>query len=253
MSLENRSGLKVLILAAGYATRLYPVTLDLAKPLLKIGKKSIIDFSVRELNNIKEIDEIFVVTNNKFYKDFCSWKERLNSQKKVTIINDRTKTEGSKLGAVGDIYYVIETKRINTDILVIGGDNIFEDNISKFIKFSQENSPAVSIGIYDLKSKNKAQRYGVVKINKDNKILDFEEKPQYPESSFIATCLYFFPKSTLCFLKEYVKILKLDTDKAGFYIKWLLKKTKLYGFRFRGVWFDIGQIDTYRNAQRYFA
>ena len=253
MSLFRKRDITVLILAGGYATRLYPITLNVSKPLLKIGKKkTIIDFSIVELNKIKEVKEIFVITNNKFYKDYCKWVKTAKSRKKITIINDKTKSDKTRLGSVGDIYYAVNKKGINRDLLVIGGDNIFESYLFDFVRFAQKKTPSVSIGVYDVKSKVDAKRYGVVKINKTNKVLLFKEKPKNPPSSLIAMCMYFFPKETLGLLDEYVKKLKLDTDKAGFYIKWLLKKGKMYGFRFKGIWLDIGQLDTYKKAQKYF-
>lgn len=252
MVVTRRRDITALILAGGYATRLYPVTLNVSKPLLAIGKKTIIDFSLQQLNKIKEIKEIFVITNDKFYRDYCIWKRSVTSTKKITIMSDRTKSEKTKLGSVGDMYYALRNKKIKNDLLVIGGDNIFENYLFNFVKFSQRKSPAISIGVYDVGSKVRAKRYGVVKINTQNQILGFLEKPMRPPSSFIAMCLYFFPKETLAFFKEYVEKLKLDTDKAGFYIRWLLEKTKMYGFQFKGLWLDIGQMDTYKKAQQYF-
>lgn len=252
MSLRSKADFKALILAGGYATRLYPITLDVSKPLLRINNRTIIDFSLKQLNEIKSLREVFVITNDKFYKDFLKWKKNLKIRKKVTIINDNTKTERSRLGSVGDIYYAIRERKIDRGLLVIGGDNIFDRGLCDFIRFAQRKSPAVSIGIYDLRRKSKARLYGVVKINKDHKILEFKEKPKYPASSLIAMCLYFFPKSTLHLFREYVKKLKLDTDKSGFYIRWLLEKIKVYGFRFKGLWLDIGEMKTYIKAQRYF-
>ncbi|MBL7129965.1 MAG: nucleotidyltransferase family protein [Candidatus Omnitrophica bacterium] len=252
MPSKNKKNFKVLILAGGYATRLYPITLNVSKPLLKIDKRAIIDFAIQDLEKIKGLNEIIVVTNNKFYKDYLKWKKELKLKKKVAIINDETKTDASKLGAVGDMYYTVKKRKINSDLLVIGGDNIFERGLSGFVNFAQEKSPHVSIGTYDLISKFKARRYGVVQIGKDHQILDFQEKPEYPLSTEVAMCMYYFPKDTLTFFKEYVKKLKLDTDKAGSYIKWLMVKGKIFGFRFKGLWLDIGQVDTYRKAQRYF-
>lgn len=252
MPSKNNRDFQALILAAGYATRLYPITLDISKPLLKINKKAIIDFSVAELSGIKELKEIIIVTNDKFYKDYCEWKDKLRIKKDVIIINDQTKSEEQKLGAVGDIYYTVRNRRINSDLLVIGGDNIWEKGLYDFVKFAQSKQPDISIGIYNLKSKAKASRYGVVKIDNKNKILEFQEKPQKPSSSYIAMCLYYFPRQTLAFLNEYLKEPELNIDKAGCYIKWLLAKTNIYGFSFKGIWLDIGEMDTYQQAQRYF-
>lgn len=252
MATEPHHEITVLILAGGYATRLYPVTLNVSKPLLPIGKKAIIDFSLGQLNGIKEIQNIFVITNDKFYRDYGAWRRGIRSTKKIAIISDRTKSEEEKLGSVGDMYYALKNKKINTDLLVMGGDNIFEGSLSDFVQFAQRKSPSVSIGMYDVGTTEKARRYGVVGIGARDQVISFEEKPPHPSSSLIAMCVYFFPRETLGLLEEYVVRLKLDTDKSGFYIRWLLDKTTLYGYRFRGQWFDIGEMDTYKKAQEYF-
>lgn len=250
--LKDNKKFKVLILAGGYATRLYPITLNVSKPLLKIDDRAIIDFAVGDLSRIKSLSEIIIITNNKFYKDYLIWKKSLKIKKKITIINDKTKSDKSKLGAVGDMYYIVKKRKINCDFLVIGGDNIFEDGLPSFVDFAQKRLPNASIGIYDLETKFRARRYGVVETNEKHQILDFKEKPEHPASTHIAMCMYYFPKDTLVFFKEYVKKLKLDTDEAGSYIKWLMTKGKVYAFKFKGLWLDIGQVDTYRKAQRYF-
>ncbi|MDD5618801.1 MAG: sugar phosphate nucleotidyltransferase, partial [Candidatus Omnitrophica bacterium] len=119
--------------------------------------------------------------------------------------------------------------------------------------FAEKEAPYVSLGIYDLHSKSLATRYGVVKIDKRNKVLDFQEKPKNPASSLVAMCMYYFPKETLGYLKEYIKDLKKNTDRAGDYIRWLMTKGNVFGFKFSGVWWDIGQLDTYHQAQKYFS
>ncbi len=252
MPTKNNKKFKALILAGGYATRLYPITLKVSKPLLKIDHRAIIDFAIQDLEKIESLSEILVITNNKFYKDYLHWKKELKTNKKVTIINDSTKSDKTKLGAVGDMFYTVKKKNINCDLLVIGGDNIFEKHLISFVKFAQNKLPYASIGTYDLISKFSARRYGVVQLDQDQQVLDFQEKPEYPQSTEVAMCMYYFPKHTLVNFHEYVKKLKLDTDKAGSYIKWLMTKVKVFGFRFRGLWLDIGQVDTYRKAQRYF-
>jgi glucose-1-phosphate thymidylyltransferase len=252
MSLKNKYSFKALILAGGYATRLYPITLDISKPLLKIDHRAIIDFSVQQLKKIKGLSEIIVVTNDKFYRDYLQWRRKSRISQRVTIINDGTKREESKLGAVGDIYYALKKRKIDTDLLIIAGDNIFQEWLSSFINFAQKKSPHVSIGIYNLKDKLKARRYGVVKVNRNHLIEDFQEKPAHPASTYIASCVYYFPRQTLNYLKEYVTKLKRDTDRAGDYIKWVMTKCNIYGFKFTSLWLDIGQMDTYKKAQRYF-
>ena len=252
MARREKRKITAVVLAGGYATRLYPITLNVSKPLLPIGEKSIIDFSLEQLDTIAEVEKIFVITNDKFYRHYCEWTKKISLKKKIAIINDKTKTDKERLGSVGDMYYALIKKQIKNDLLVIGGDNIFENYLASFVQFAQAQLPAISIGVYDVGSKLQAKNYGVVKLDEDHRVLEFVEKPENPPSSLIAMCLYYFPKDTLSLLEEYVAQLHLDTDKAGFYIRWLLGKTAIYGFRFQGVWLDIGKMDTYKQAQHYF-
>jgi len=250
---KQKKKFSVLILAGGYGTRLYPLTLDVPKPLLKIGSRVVIDFAIDKLRDIKELKEIFVVTNAKFYRNFCDWKKKVRFTKKITIINDGTRTEKNRLGSIGDLYYTIKKKNINSDLLVIGGDNIFQMGLNHFVDFAYKNSPYISIGIFDVKKKEMAHRYGVVHLDRQKKITSFVEKPKHPSSTLAAMCVYYFPKKSLSFLKQYMGKFKNKTDAAGNYIRWLIEKSKVYGFKFRGSWLDIGQIDTYKKAKKEFS
>ena len=240
-------------MAGGYGTRLYPLTINLPKALLKIGKKTVIDFILDRLVGIDIIDKILVVTNGKFYQKFVQWNKKVKSPHKITIINDGTENNSQRLGSIGDLYFAVKKTKINSDILVIGGDNIFKMRLSKFVDFAYKNSPAISIGVHDIKDRQMASRYGVVRLGKGNSVREFLEKPSHPPSSIVATCVYFFPKETLPLLKEYVEKFRAKTDAAGNYICWLLGKIKVYAFVFSGPWLDIGQIDTYKEAQREFS
>ncbi|MFH1655410.1 MAG: nucleotidyltransferase family protein [Candidatus Omnitrophota bacterium] len=239
--------MKALILAAGYGTRLYPLTERIPKPLIEVSNKPIINYILEKLDPVENLDEVLIVTNNKFYAKFKDWADKLHGNFKninLTIINDGTKSPEDRLGAIGDINFVIENGALgNKDILVIGGDNLFDFGLDSFIKTARKNSPGATIGLYDIKNKKEATRFGVLAINQDNKIISFEEKPKDPRSSLIATCLYYFPKQTFSLFKEYIK----DTgnnDTTGGYISWLYKKIAVYGYVFDGMWEDIGHIDS---------
>ena len=243
--------MKALILAAGYATRLYPLTKDFPKPLLKVGKKTIIDYIIDRVERIKDIDEIIVITNDKFISQFQNWSMKVKSNKKLKIFNDLTKTEADKRGAIGDINFAIENGGLNEDTLIIGGDNLFDWYLEDFVRFA-ESKRSSSVGLYDIKDKNAAKIYGVVKIDEDNKIIDFKEKPTEPESTLVAMCLYYFPKEKLDFIREYLEIKTDKQDATGFYIDWLSKRDNVYGFIFGGHWYDIGHRDFYNEAKQTF-
>lgn len=243
--------MKALILAAGYATRLYPLTKDFPKPLLKVGNRAIIDYIVEKIDRLEDIDEIIVITNDCFFSQFKDWAKTIISNKKIDILNDLTKTVIQKRGAIGDIRFTIENKLLYDDLLVIGGDNLFDGYLEDFIRFAKTKNSSI-IGIYDMKDKNIAKKYGVVKIDEENKIIDFQEKPKNPKSSLVAMCLYYFPKKKLDFIKKYLLTKTDKKDATGFYIDWLSKRNTVYGFIFGGHWFDIGHHDFYAQAKKLF-
>ncbi|MFA5356468.1 MAG: nucleotidyltransferase family protein [Candidatus Omnitrophota bacterium] len=244
--------MKALILAAGYATRLYPITKDYPKPLLEVGKKPIIDHILDKFERLDGVDEILVVTNSKFMPHFRQWKKGLKTKKKITLINDLTKSHGDRRGAIGDMNFVIRKKRLRDDLLVVGGDNIFSGNLKRFFSFARRCKGPV-IGAYNIKDKREARKYGVIRLDKGKRVVDFKEKPKDPGSSLIAMCIYYFPEDKLSLIKEYLRNRASDKhDATGFYIDWLRRRTAVYGFVFEGVWYDIGDHKFYRKAQEDF-
>jgi len=243
---------KALILAAGYATRLYPLTKEYSKPLLKVKNRPIIDHIINRLKLIKELDEIIVVTNSKFIARFREWKSGISIKKQITLVNDLTKSNADRLGAIGDISFVLNKNQIKEDLLVIGGDNLFSGGLNKFINFAKRNKHGVSIGVYNLKSLKDVSRYGVVKIDKTNKVIEFKEKPQNPRSHLVAMCLYYIPRQYLKLVKDYIR-LKKSTDAVGNYIDWLKDRVNTCGFVFKGSWYDVGDHKYLSAAKRNFA
>ncbi len=245
--------MKALILAAGYAVRLYPLTQSYPKPLLEVNKRPIIDYIVDKLEKIEELDEIIVVTNNKFISVFEKWAKGLKTSKLVSVVNDLTLTPEDKLGAIGDMAFSIKNKRIKDDLLVVGGDNLFDINLADFLSFAKHKKSYTSIGIYDIKYKAQASKYGVIKIDKTDKIVGFKEKPKNPQSTLVAMCLYYFPKVKLKLIGQYLNNKKHKSDAMGFYIDWLRKTDLVYGFVFDGKWYDIGDKSFYSKARKTFA
>lgn len=242
--------IKAVILAAGYATRLYPLTLNIPKPLLKITKdKTVIDFIADDLEASGIIDEIIVVTNHKFYRDFLTWAHGRKKKVKLAVLDDATRSNEDRLGAVGDISFAVAKKRITGDFIIIGGDNLFDRGLRTFLKFAHERILFPSMALYDVKSKNEAVRFGIVELDKKAKIVGFEEKPPKPKSTLAATCLYYFPSRTLVLLRKYMTDRTTSKDAPGNYIKWLLGQTEVYGCTLRqGHWYDIGHFNFYKEV-----
>ena len=243
--------MKALILAAGYATRLYPLTKEYPKPLLKVKGRPIIDYIVDKLDRVSVIDEIYLITNSKFIKFFRLWKKSIKSPKKITIIDDLTRNNQDRLGAIGDINFAIKKQGVKEDLLIIGGDNLFSGSLSEFLAFSKKNISQATVGLYKLKYKKDASRYGVAKLNSQKKVVSFIEKPKYPQSNLVAMCLYYMPKNFLSLIEEYLQDKKKQTDATGGYIAWLKTRTDIYGYVFNGTWFDIGDYKYLNAAKKY--
>jgi glucose-1-phosphate thymidylyltransferase len=241
--------MKALILAAGYATRLYPLTKEYPKPLLTVGEKPLIDHIVAKLEAVEDIDEIIVVTNSKFIAQFEKWLSPLAAKKNITLVDDLTKTLEDRRGAIGDMYFAIESKQIKEDLLVIGGDNLFDGGLDEYLQFANAHKSYPVIGAYDIKDRAQAQKYGVITVDAANKIVDFQEKPEKPNSTLVAMCLYYFPKEKLRLVEEYMASRADKHDATGFYISWLSKKESVYAFTFKGRWYDIGDPDFYKEAK----
>ncbi|MDD4953508.1 MAG: nucleotidyltransferase family protein [Candidatus Omnitrophica bacterium] len=238
--------MKAIILAAGYATRLYPLTKEFPKPLLELNKRPIIDYILEDLEEISRIKQIIVVTNSKFISHFRRWAKARRFKKPLKLVDDQTKDLKDRLGAIGDMEFAISSERINDDILVIGGDNFFDSRLKGFVSFCG-NNPV--IGAYDVKSREKARHYGVIKLNRRRRVVDFQEKPANPKSTRIAMCLYYFPKRRLGLVKEYLGA-RHKRDATGLYIDWLRKRVPVYGFVFGGRWYDIGDHRFYNEAKK---
>lgn len=243
--------MKVLILAGGYGTRLYPMVKDIPKALLDINGKVLIDFVIDKILQLDCVDEVIVVTNEKFYSILNEWAHnKKNVSFPIRVVNDGTTCPEDRLGAVGDMQYVFDQERA-TDWLVMGSDNLFDYAINDFVAFAKSNDPSVSIGLYDVNSIKSAKKYGVVSVDQERVVIGFDEKPESPKSTLITMCMYYFPEKSLPEIKRFL----LETgsrDAAGGYIEWLYQQTKVYGFKFSGKWYDIGSIESYQQAQKCF-
>lgn len=232
--------MKVIILAAGYGTRLYPLTRNIPKALVTINGKPMLNYIIEKLILLKgnfSLEGIKLVSNDRFYQQFLDWREEYNID--IEIVSDGTKSIEERLGAIRDIRFAIGDE-VN-DWLILGADNLFEDNLHELIEKAQESD--VCLGVYDIKNKSFAKRYGVVKINLFQEIDDFQEKPKEAESSLIATCIYSFNRKSVGYLDEYIDLHR-ECDSAGSFFAWLSKRIKVKGVFLKGKWVDIGHFDS---------
>jgi glucose-1-phosphate thymidylyltransferase len=242
--------MKVLILAAGYGTRLYPYTRYFPKPLLKVNKRPLIDYLLDKVARCGDLSRIAVVTNARFLKHFEVWKKTSELKNKIRIINDMSTSPRNKLGAIADMSLGIAKEGLGEDYLVLGGDNFLEERLEDFIAFARKKKPYITIGVVDVGSRFRVKEYGVVILGAGKKIIDFEEKPLKPRSSLAAMCLYYFPRSKLGLIRKCISSTKFHFDNIGAYIGWLTKNDSVYGYAFKKMWFDVGRPETYRKLNR---
>jgi len=243
--------MKAIVLAAGYATRLYPLTKNQPKPLLNVGDKPILEWIVEKLERVEEIEEILVVTNHKFYPMFEGWLRGYKAKKRIKIVNDGTLRDEDRLGAIGDLHFVLQEEGLKEDILLIAGDNLFGFSLREFLGFFKEKGSTI-LAFKDLKDKEKvANKFGVGVLDEEKRVIYFEDKPSEPRSTLAATCCYLIAKKDLKKIEEYVKVSE-KLDDPGYFIRWLIERGKVYGFVFEEPWFDIGNFEGLEEANKFY-
>lgn len=247
--------MKAIVLAAGYATRMYPLTKDQPKPLLTLGNRTILDYIVSDIAAIDAIDRLYVVTNAKFADHFQRWQQtalhrELYSNLDIAVINDGTSRNDNRLGAIADIQYVIDHTGIHDDTLVLAGDNVFTFSFLEIYNyFMQKDADVVAVKSFD--DMNKLRRSGIVEFDGQHRIIGFEEKPDNPRSTYVAPAFYIFKKETLVFIKRYLKQ-NNKSDAPGYFVSWLIGQRPLYAFEIQTPYHDIGTLEAYEKVcQRY--
>jgi len=242
--------MNILILAAGYATRLYPLTLAKAKPLLTVAGKPMIEWVLDNLAPIPGIENVYVVTNRKFAADFRAWAGGY-ARRKVQIIDDGSTSDQDKLGAIGDINLVVARENLTaTDLIVVAGDNLFSESLEGFARFCE--GKAAVLATYDVKDLEAIKKYNAIEVNADGVITHFEEKPAHPKSTRTGIALYYFSKETVSKFPEYIAAGN-NPDQPGRFIQWLYPRMPVHTWEVPGVWFDIGSKETLEEANRIFA
>ncbi len=246
--------MNALILAAGYATRLYPLTLNQAKPLLKVAGKPMVGWVADQLSAIDSLETIYIVTNAKFFGNFIDWtKEYLATHQRINlrVINDGSLSDADKLGAIGDMYFALQQEQLgNSDLLVVAGDNLFSDPLDAFTDFARQH-PA-TVGVFDVKNLEQAKRYNKLTTNPAGILTGFEEKPAEPTSTLCAIALYYYRPEALRLLPTYMKEGN-NPDQPGRFIQWLYRKLDVFTFPVNGIWYDVGSRETLETANDLFA
>ena len=246
--------MKLIVLGAGYATRLYPLTLNQPKPLLAVAGKPMIEHVLDNVTPIKEIDHIFIVTNARFAEHFQRWADAyatIETRVPITIINDRSTDESNKLGAIGDMNLVLAEAKIDDDIIVIAGDNLFSESLEAFGEFCRQQRAPV-LGVYDVGNLEEIKKYNAIEIDDSDRITFFEEKPAQPKSTLTGIALYYYPKWALTLIRQYLAEGN-HPDQPGLLVQWLYPRTPFYVWRVPGIWYDVGSKETLEEANRIFA
>lgn len=245
--------MKQIILAAGYATRLYPLTQNTPKPLLHVGNRPMIEHVISSTAAIGVIDETYIVTNNRFNDQFNHWLTEYTQAHHNfcgKVINDRTTSNEDRLGAIGDLNLVLTQENIADDILVVAGDNLFTGDLSNFGNHCRKHKKPV-LGVFDVRSLEEAKKYGVVTINESGQINSFDEKPTKPKSTLIGIALYYYPKEILPEISRYLAEGN-NPDQPGRFVQWLYPQRPVHTSSITGNWLDIGSKETLEAANTLF-
>ncbi|MCX5685134.1 MAG: nucleotidyltransferase family protein, partial [Planctomycetota bacterium] len=241
--------MKAIILCAGFGTRLKPLTDHMAKPLIQVAGRPILDHIIDKVLSFGEIDEVLVVSNQRFFADFESWAAAGRRPIPVRVLNDGTTSNETRKGAVGDMLLAVREMRTPEDFLVVGGDNIFTFDLNRvFGVFSGKGS---TLAVYDVGSNALARLYGVVELDPDGRVTAMTEKPEHPATTLASICVYMYVASVTRRLVEY-EAAGNSMDATGSFAAWLCSVEPVYGCPVNGVWFDIGDFESLANARAFF-
>ncbi len=238
--------MKCLILAAGYATRLYPLTENFPKPLLKVKDKAILDWLIDDIDTLGAVDEYIVISNHKFAHHFDDWAK--NRNQKITVVDDGTSSNETRLGAVKDIQFAIDKLSLDGKMLVIAGDNLLDFSLTKFIEYALEKDTSCIMRYYEA-NEQKLLKCGVVTIDNNDKILEMTEKSPTPATHWCTPPFYFYTKEDAKLVKKGIES-GCGVDAPGSYISWLCKQTTVHAMEMPGKRYDIGNLESYEQVQK---
>lgn len=238
--------MKCLILAAGYATRLYPLTENFPKPLLKIGEKTILDWLIDDIDTSGEVNEYVVISNHKFVSHFEEWAKE--KEQKITVLDDMTESNETRLGAVKDIQFAIDSLGIDEDVLVIAGDNVLDFSLTKFIGYAKEKNTSCIMRFFQ-PDKSKLLKSGVVTIDDNDKVVEMTEKSPTPATNWCCPPFYYYTKEDTALVEKGIES-GCGTDAPGSYIAWLCKETAVHAMEMPGKRYDIGNLESYEQVKK---
>ncbi len=237
--------MKCLILAAGYATRLYPLTENFPKPLLEVQEKTILDWLLDDIDSLGAVDEYVVISNHKFAHHFEKW--AAEKSQKVTVVDDGTSTNETRLGAVKDIQFAIDKLKLDDDVLVIAGDNLLDFSLTRFIKYAIEKQTSCIMRYYE-ESVEKLKKCGVVCIDENDMVTDMEEKPTEPKSHWCCPPFYYYTREDAKLVQKGIDS-GCGIDAPGSYIAWLCTQTTVHAMEMPGKRYDIGNLESYEKVK----
>ena len=238
--------MKCLILAAGYATRLYPLTEHFPKPLLKVQDKSILDWLIDDIDRSGEVDEYIVISNHKFAHHFEDWAS--GHKQKIAVVDDGTSTNETRLGAVRDIQFAIETLNLSGDLLVIAGDNLLDFSLNDFIDYAKNKQTSCIMRYYE-PLEQKLKKCGVVEIDENDRIISMEEKPENPKSHWCCPPFYLYKADDVPLVAKGIES-GCGVDAPGSFIAWLSKHAAVHAMEMPGKRYDIGNLESYEAVQK---
>ncbi|MCL1878283.1 MAG: nucleotidyltransferase family protein [Defluviitaleaceae bacterium] len=239
--------MKAIILAAGYATRMYPLTENTPKPLLPFRGSTVIDHIIAQVNALPDIDEIFVVTNSKFFSHFCEWAKTAPSAAKISVIDDGTSSNETRRGAVGDVYFAICEKNIDDEIVVVAGDNFSTYDLHEQYDVYRKTGCDTICG-KEMDDEERIKAFAVALADEHGKVLDLEEKPAKPKSNLAIYATYFFRRDTVPLFKKYLDE-GGNADLIGAFPQWLYTRRDVYVYKMNGECYDIGTIEMYEQLK----
>ncbi|MCR4563703.1 MAG: NTP transferase domain-containing protein [Clostridiales bacterium] len=237
--------MKCLILAAGYATRLYPLTENFPKPLLEVKGKTILDWLIDDIDTLNVIDEYIVISNHKFYSHFENWAKTKSVS--ITVLDDGTTSNENRLGAVIDIKFAVDTLKLSDDLLILAGDNVLDFSLKKFIGYSLNKNSSCVMRYFE-SDINRLKKSGVAQIGDNDLLLSLEEKPENPKSNWCTPPFYFYKKEDISRLDSAVSD-GCGTDAPGSLVGWMCKNSVVYSMEMPGKRYDIGSLESYNSIK----